>query len=138
MADEKITQGELDALKSLALQMVTGPKLQKLEVDLKNRESLSLENQASFVRRVIAKLEDAEVADYGPAPIKISGKKSADEDDSTNPWSSSAWNTTKQSALVKTLGEAKARQIANAAGCDLGSTRPGQRASLSQRSFRQA
>jgi len=42
----------------------------------------------------------------------------------TNPWSAAAWNTTKQGQLVRSLGQEKAEQIAAAAGCKLGSTKP--------------
>jgi len=56
-----------------------------------------------------------------PAPTeKISGKKAGKD----NPWSAEAWNTTQQSRVYKTLGETKAKAIAAAAGCVLGSTKP--------------
>lgn len=42
----------------------------------------------------------------------------------TNPWSAEGWNITKQGAIVKALGEAKAAQIAKAANSHLGATRP--------------
>jgi len=47
-------------------------------------------------------------------------KKKAAE---TNPWSAKGWSLTKQGELVK-LGVEKAAQIAKAAGCQIGSTRP--------------
>lgn len=42
----------------------------------------------------------------------------------TNPFSAAGWNITKQGQLVKALGVEKATEIAAAAGCKLGSTRP--------------
>ncbi len=41
-----------------------------------------------------------------------------------NPWSKEGWNITKQGALVKTLGEAKAAEIAAQVGSKLGDTKP--------------
>jgi hypothetical protein len=41
-----------------------------------------------------------------------------------NPWSKEGWNITKQGAVVKTLGEAKAAEIAAQAGCKIGDTKP--------------
>jgi hypothetical protein len=61
------------------------------------------------------------------------GKKAADakgdgagDDSGANPWGSGPgqWNITKQGALVKALGEAKAAGIAKAAGSFIGATRP--------------
>lgn len=41
-----------------------------------------------------------------------------------NPWSKGGWSVTKQGALVTQLGAAKAGEIAAAAGCKLGDTKP--------------
>jgi hypothetical protein len=56
-----------------------------------------------------------------PKPTKDnSGRKAAKD----NPWSAEGWNLTTQSHVWKTLGETKAQEIAAAAGCVLGSTKP--------------
>jgi hypothetical protein len=41
-----------------------------------------------------------------------------------NPWLEAKWNITAQARLVKSLGIDRARSLARAAGCDIGSTRP--------------
>lgn len=41
-----------------------------------------------------------------------------------NPWSKEGWNITKQGALIKSLGETKAAEIAAQAGCKIGDTKP--------------
>ncbi len=41
-----------------------------------------------------------------------------------NPWSKEGWSITKQGALVKALGEAKAAEVAAQAGCKIGDTKP--------------
>jgi hypothetical protein len=41
-----------------------------------------------------------------------------------NPWSKEGWSLTKQGALVRQLGEAKAAEIAALAGSKIGSTKP--------------
>jgi hypothetical protein len=43
-----------------------------------------------------------------------------------NPWSKAGWSITKQGALVRQLGEAKASEIAGQAGCKIGDTKPAQ------------
>ena len=43
---------------------------------------------------------------------------------SNNPWSKDGWNMTKQGALVRSLGEDKASQIAAQAGSKIGDTKP--------------
>jgi hypothetical protein len=41
-----------------------------------------------------------------------------------NPWLEARWNITAQARLVKSLGIDRARSLARAAGCDIGSTKP--------------
>jgi hypothetical protein len=41
-----------------------------------------------------------------------------------NPWSKEGWSLTKQGALVRQLGEAKAGEIAAQVGCKIGDTKP--------------
>lgn len=41
-----------------------------------------------------------------------------------NPWTAEGWNLTKQGQLYKTLGAAKAAEMAKAAGVQIGATRP--------------
>lgn len=43
---------------------------------------------------------------------------------STNPWTDAGWNMTEQGRIVRELGEAKAKQMAQAAGTTLGGKRP--------------
>jgi hypothetical protein len=43
---------------------------------------------------------------------------------STNPWSRQGWSITQQGKLIRALGIQKAGEIAKAAGCVIGSTRP--------------
>lgn len=57
----------------------------------------------------------------GKRPFGNGGNEKAKGD---NPWSAEGWNLTKQGSLVRTLGEAKAAQIAKAAGSHLGATKP--------------
>jgi hypothetical protein len=45
-----------------------------------------------------------------------------------NPWSREGWNVTKQGSLVRSLGLAKANEIAAAVGARVGQTRPAQAA----------
>lgn len=52
---------------------------------------------------------------------KVNGK---DVSHASNPFHKSNWNVSKQGALVRSLGEEKARAIARSVGVDLGATRP--------------
>ena len=57
-----------------------------------------------------------------------SGKKPNGADHSSNPWRAESWSVTKQGALVKAIGAAKAAEIAKAAGSRIGATKPAQAA----------
>lgn len=61
----------------------------------------------------------------GKSPVAPDpNKKINGVDHASNPFHKSNWNLTKQSALVRSLGEDKARAIARSVGVELGSTRP--------------
>jgi hypothetical protein len=56
-------------------------------------------------------------------PANAKDRKAA-EDRRSNPFSAEGWNVTKQAGLVKSLGLAKANEIAAAVGARVGQTRP--------------
>jgi len=80
---------------------------------------------------------DAQNFKQGKRPANLpAGEKAADKTtSSTNPWSKEGWDFAKQAHLVRTLGYAKAQQIAQSAGGWVGQTAYGAPA-LAQRSFR--
>lgn len=68
---------------------------------------------------------------HGAAPgkkVEQTNENAADqkakEDRRGNPWSREGWNVSRQGVLVRTLGVAKAAEIARAAGGRIGATRP--------------
>lgn len=52
------------------------------------------------------------------------GGKGGPANRAENPWTKEGWNLTKQGQLVKTIGAAKAGEMAKAAGVSLGATKP--------------
>jgi len=70
-------------------------------------------------------LKSAHDTRRGKSPEKPDPSKKVNGlDHASNPFHRLGWNTTKQGALVRSLGEDKARAIARSVGVDLGSTRP--------------
>jgi hypothetical protein len=119
------TQEQIDELKSEALLLAPHGKMAELEADIKAKAHMPLAAQVRFLTRVIDAFEAADIAKYQPEPPKGSnGDNGNRRPDKSNPWSTAGWNTTHQGRLVVKLGEKKATQIAEAAGCKLGSTCP--------------
>lgn len=121
MTDSNPTQTDVDtAFNDLRTVVPTG-RMKEVEDDIKARANNPLDAQIRWANRVRDTFEDAEVAaKYAPETVVVNGKKVA----STNPWSAASWNATEQSRLYRTLGEAKALQLAKAAGCKIGDTKP--------------
>lgn len=60
----------------------------------------------------------------GVRPVSANDDGKSKTPDPSNPWSKAGWNVTKQGALIKSIGLDKAAQIAKAAGCKVGDTKP--------------
>lgn len=52
------------------------------------------------------------------------GPEEQKKERSTNPWSAESWSTAKQFSIIRSLGAAKAAELAKAAGSFLGATSP--------------
>jgi hypothetical protein len=123
MADA--TQQTVDDLAHDARMICPSGKVEALDTDIKAKAHLPLEAQARFLRRVIDTFESADLAKYQPEqPKTVHNNNGTRRPDKSNPWSAEGWNLTHQSRLVTKLGEKKAAEIAEAAGCKFGSTRP--------------
>ena len=65
-----------------------------------------------------------------PGSISVVDDKTTDKtapklkDGKTNPWSAEGWDSLKQQSIVRSLGPAKASEIARSAGSFLGATSP--------------
>jgi hypothetical protein len=119
------TQATVDTLADEARALAPSCKRAELDADLKARVHHPFETQARFLRGVISAFEAVDLAKYQPEQPK--GALNGDgtrKPDKSNPWSAKGWSLKEQGRLCTTLGEAKALQIAQAAGCRIGSTRP--------------
>jgi hypothetical protein len=120
----EITQTEVDALKTDLMLVSPSGKLAEVEADVKAKAHFPLEAQARFIRRMIDKFENAELEKYDAPKSKTTNSDgSRKRPEKTNPWSKEGWNVSAQGKLVLSLGEAKAAEIAQAAGCKIGSTK---------------
>jgi hypothetical protein len=117
-----ITQADVDAALNELILATPSERAAEVEKDIAARKTFPLEAQIRWANRVRDIFEAAEVtAKYAPEPVtQTKNGKVA----STNPWSAAAWNKTTQGGIVKRLGEVKAAELAKAAGCTLGSTKP--------------
>jgi hypothetical protein len=119
------TQLTVDALASDARVLCPSGKIAELDADIKAREHHSLETQAVFLRGAIAAFVAVDLAKYQPEPPRGSQNSNGTrKPDKSNPWSAQGWHIGNQGKLIKSIGETKAAQIAEAAGCKIGSTRP--------------
>jgi len=116
------TQDDIDALAHEARMLAPNGKQAELDADLKSKIHLPLEAQARYIRRVIATFEDADLVKYQPEPLRVQNDGSRKRPAKTNPWSKEGWNVSAQGKLILTMGEKKAAEIAEAAGCRIGST----------------
>ena len=116
------TQDEIDALAHEARMLAPNGKAAELEADIKGKIHLPLEAQARYLRRVISTFEDADLIKYQPEPVRVQNDGTRRHAAKTNPWSKAGWNVSGQGKLVLSLGVEKAAQIAEAAGCRIGST----------------
>jgi len=119
----EITQDDIDALAHEARMLAPNGKLAELEADIKAKVHLPLEAQARFIRRVIDTFESADLAKYQPEPARVQNDGTRKRPAKTNPWSKEGWNVSAQGKIVTTMGEKKAAEIAEAAGCKIGSTK---------------
>ncbi|WMT75066.1 hypothetical protein [Bradyrhizobium sp. Ash2021] len=122
MADET-TQQTIDDLAHEARMLAPSGKVAELDADIKAKANMPLETQARFLRGVIDAFESADLAKYLPEPPRVQNDGSRRRPEKTNPWSKEGWNISAQGKLVTTLGEKKAKEIAAAAGCKIGSTK---------------
>jgi hypothetical protein len=85
--------------------------------------------------RLSRQLGDVQYAEWckanGAAPGKAATVEKTNEtghkSKSTNPWSADGWDFLRQQSITKSLGAAKAAELAAAAGSFVGATRPGAR-----------
>jgi hypothetical protein len=123
MAD--FTQEQIDDLASEALLLAPHAKMADLEADIKAKVHMPLAAQARFLQRVIDAFEARDLDKYLDKPVGQNGGNSGTpKPTKSNPWSAEGWNISAQGKLVTKLGEKKAQEVAEAAGCKIGSTRP--------------
>jgi hypothetical protein len=119
------TQSELDALEKEAITLADAKHLDALNADIAAKRAFP-NALGRFLQRFINEMESGDLAKYRPEPPKVEAKNEHGnrKPGSENPWSAQSWNITEQGRLERRLGKDKAAQIAAAAGCKLGSTRP--------------
>lgn len=119
-----ITQETVDALVLDAQLACPGAKRAELDADIKAKAHMPLTTQARFLEGVIRTFESVELEKYQPAATRNSNSDGTRKKPAkTNPWSKEGWNVSAQGKLVLTMGQEKAAQIAEAAGCKIGSTK---------------
>jgi hypothetical protein len=122
MAD--VTQETVDALVLEAQLACPAPKRAELDADIKAQAHMPFATQARFLEGVIRTFESVKLEKYLPDAIRNSNSDGTRKKPAkTNPWSKEGWNVSAQGKLVLSMGEAKAAQIAEAAGCKIGSTK---------------
>lgn len=117
------TQAQLDDLMTEARSLVPSDKAEALEADIKSKTNFP-NVLGRFLTRFVDAMESKDLDKYADKPVIDANHSGTRKPAASNPWSVAGWNATQQSRLVTRIGEAKARAIAEAAGCKLGSTKP--------------
>ena len=110
----EVTIEQIEELKTEATASAPPEKLQEVEAYIASKAKLPLNVQHRLLTQLRDTFEAQEIAAFLPKPepivINSDGKPQVK---ATNPWSAEGWNTTKQGALVKSLGEVKAQATLN-------------------------
>jgi hypothetical protein len=119
----EITQETIDALEVSVRAVTPSGRMAEVDADIKAQVHQPLDIRAGFLRRLIDTFQDADPALAKYQAVTKSASDGRKRPAKSNPWSKEGWNVSAQGRLVLSMGETKAAQIAEAAGCKIGSTK---------------